>query len=283
MKKEYKLQLIGAWLAGVILSVLTLVAFLKGMEPDTLYWTRSPLITALHAASAAALVLTVALPFFLPKEKEPLKTGVPNGAASILFSALLGFLFIGDFVKEAIAFFSKNGAAQASYAADAYGRAVVVLERIGGILAIFCAAFFLVSALRKTLSKSSALCLLETATLVWFALRLITMFIDTSAHTNLAGRRLSLVAIALCVLFFISEARHFAPREEEAKQKTGDATRYRAFGLAAIVALLPHAVPTLFLPLFGSAMPSASVLSGAIELAAALYITSHLILFLPEK
>ncbi len=280
MKLKVKLFLMLAYIVGIVLAAFNTLYYINYVNPDNLLVNPSPITGVFAACCAVVVILITVIPYLLVK-KTTIKAESKNSAFIIFCASLLGFLFAGYVFS---AFF--NPASSAFYGEvltvtepTSFDNMLKIIYYAGVVLAIPCAVYFIVLALQPMIRRSAKLCLLSIAPVLWCAVRLIYLFMQTSARVNVAGRKLGIVTLCLCIIFFLSEAKLHAPKATSAKslKESASATRmYIASGCGAIVTLWISQIAVTLLQAFWIIEPVESYIINAIYITVILYITSRI-------
>lgn len=247
MKLKVRLYLLISVILGVILSVFYAVVQNIFVDSSTLLVTSSPAVTALRILIALALIFVLAASFITFKKVSPMKQEVSSlfsVIASWLLAALFAAYFIGYLVTSIRKFllFSPEITAVSQLSKILYFSSVIA--------AVFCVVYFIFLAARKSTQASAGLSLLSVFPVLYFSLRLIFYFIQTSASVNISGRKLMIVCLCLCTAFFLCEARLHTSHtimKDGKKERAGLVGFYLSTGLGAIVTLLLFVPNPLFI------------------------------------
>ena len=215
----------------------------------------------------------------LPPVKLPYSS--KNSFPTIFASSLLGFLFAGYVVNFIISPF-RNLWSTVNFPQVDLSSADLMLKIIyyaGLVMAVPCAVYFLVLAIRSTFAQDSRLAILSVCPVIFLALRLVYYFMLTSAQVNLAGRKLNIVALCLAVLFFLQDAKCWIPastNKESAKENSKRSKMYYATGFGAIVTLAISQLAGTYLQVFWFINQDDSYLLNAIYITMILFISSRI-------
>ncbi len=267
---------------GIFLSVFMIICHYNYVDPSTLLAASGLPVKIFGIASFLSVVLIVIIPFFTTKQSDlPLKN--ENSTFVIFCSSLLGFLYAGYIVSFAFNPLRKYFVGVNLPTADvsSFGNLTRIIYIAGVVLALPCAIYFIVLALQKSIGNSPKLSVLAVAPVLWFSLRLVYYFMQTSAKVNVFGRRLTIVAFCLCVVFFMCEARLYIIKSEAlASKETLKYTRlYLASGCGAIVTLFATQLSLTYLQAFWLLSAGDTYISNAIFITLILYITSRIYSF----
>lgn len=280
MKMKTKLYLMLSYVFGIVLSSFNVFFYKTSVNPENLLVTVTPAVTAFVVCCAVALILMFLLPLITFKKVIPAKEN-DNRSFMIFSSSLLGFLFAG-YTASSLFSVIKNcasGTVLNISSGSAFDGMLRIIYYAGVLLAIPGAVYFIVLALQPKIRACTKLCLLSVAPLLWCAVRLIYVFMQTSARVNIAGRRISIVALCLCVIFFLCEAKLALPREDSEKSRkeaAGSLKLYIASGCSAIVALWISQISTTLLQAFWILPLFDSYILNSIFITMTLYITSRI-------
>ncbi len=282
MKTKVNLFLALSFALGIVLSSLMIICHYNYVDPSTLLASHGLPVKIFQTLAFFLVALIVIIPFFtskkvmLPKKRE-------NSTFIIFCSSLLGFLFAGYVVSFVFIPLRErfNGADFPVANVSSFGDLTRIIYIAGVVLALPCAVYFIVLALQKSITRSPKLSVLAVAPILWFSLRLIYYFMQTSAKVNIFGRRLTIVAFCLCVVFFMCEARLYIMRFDSAVNKEAlKYTRlYLCSGYGAIVTLFATQVSSTYLQAFWLLSPGETYISNAIFITLILYITSRIYSF----
>lgn len=280
IKIKIKLFLMLSYVFGIVLGISNIFFYKNSVNPESLLVTASPAVTAFTVLCTAALVIMFLLPFFTVKKVVPAGE-YDNRSFMIFCSSLLGFLFAGYTVSSLFSIIGNSaGAAVLNISAgSAFEGMLRVIYYAGVLLALPSAIYFIVLALQPKIRAGAKLCLLSVFPVLWCAVRLIYVFMQTSARVNAAGRRISIVALCLCVIFFLCEAKLAAPREynkKSRKESAGTLKIYIASGCCAIVALWISQIAITLLQAFWILPRFDSYILNSIFITMTLYITSRI-------
>lgn len=280
MKIKINLSLALCAVSGIAMSAFTIMCYMKYVNPDSLLVTPSPTVTVHEILCAVLVVLALCIPYVFMRKVDV--TGqAPNTSFVIFSSSLLGFMFCG-YIFHNVYNIILNGGASAVISINgeaSFNGLLAILHVTGIILSIPCAVYFIMIALKKNLGESASLCILATAPVLFCAVKLIYAFMETSAKVNSAGRKINIVALCLCVFFFLYEANIFSPKKRDdisPKTLRKYSQRYLASGFAAIISLFIARVSTLLLRAFWLLESGESYVMDAIWVTMILYIMARL-------
>lgn len=241
MKKE-KLFGILSVIGGLSLAALYTVCNIKYVNPENLYVENCGFAVCCSVLCAVLGILLFVLPFVFLRKRAPGEGGIRSTSATIFSSALLGFLFGGYLVNELISSARPfDGFGGMPY----IGTIMAALYYICLVLCVPCALYFILLALGKKNGGNIGMTLLSISPVIWFACRLVFVFIKTGANVNVFARRPGIAAISLCVIFFLCEARVSLPGAGTPETDPAAASvLYRASGLSAAALLIAYTVPT---------------------------------------
>ncbi len=280
MKIKIKLFLMLTYIFGILLAGFNILLYKNYVNPESLLVTASPIVTSFTVCCAVAVVFIFVLPCFTVK-KVMLAKETDNNSFMIFCSSLLGFLFAGYTVSSLFSLI-KNSATCAALnisAGASFDGMLRIIYYLGVFLAIPSAVYFIVLALQPKIRADAKLCLLSVAPVLWCAVRLIYVFMQTSARVNIAGRKISIVALCLCVIFFLCESKLCAPKEDSVKNRreaAGVLKLYIASGCGAIVSLWISQIATTLLQAFWILPLYESYILNSIFITITLYITSRI-------
>lgn len=276
MKRKLRMFELASYIIGIILTAFNISIYTNFVEPDSLLVADSWIVIAFKLVTFILIATLFISSFFVFKKAEyPEK--IENTGFVIFSSSILGFLFAGYLIFAVVMYIrTKLGYSNAlSSSLLSQVKIVQILYIAGIILALPSAAYFIAIAVKKRLDRTPALCFLSLFPVIWFAIRLIYVFIRDSASVNAAGRKLDIITICLCVFFFLAQAKLTAPVAEKNTDRKA-LKIFLATGFCAIVTLMITQLSKLFLLSFNVINATDTYIVIAINIALFLYITSRI-------
>ena len=228
----------------------------KFIEPETgFYIVDTNIGTWFGVATVLAILFVVAAAYFTKKEQAP--EGLNSRSAAVVFSSsLCAYLFFSVF---------------------AYGMYLVFTSRMTSplfvvqmLLCIPCGINHLTICSKEVRGQSTAYAYLSMSTAVFFALRLIEVFMDVSKQINTSQRSLEILMLCSMMMFFLAESDYVVNKKNIQKKS---AVRYFVFGLCVIIftaaTVVPYLVVSEFVWMAGRGLVIMDVLECCIMIFAA--------------
>ncbi len=244
------------------------------------YFDNSASVIVFTWSCIVSVLLAMLLPALTIKKCD-LRCETKNSIFTVFASSLLGFLFAGyvvNFILIPLRHFWTN----VEFPGPDFATMTPMLKIIffcGIITSIPCAIYFLLIATQNEFRQNNRMCILSVFPVIWLALRLVFYFMSTSAHVNLAGRKLFIVSMVLSVIFFLQDAKRWLPKEESVvttKEKLKNTKLYLATGFASVVTFSAYHLSMTFLQAFWIIKAEDTYLLNGIFIAMILFITFRL-------
>ncbi len=242
------------------------------------YFDSNPTVTFFCVGCVIASLLAIFIPSFTVK--TDVRGETPNSIFTVFASSLLGFLFAGyvvNFVLIPLRHFWTNVKLPGPDFTVMTPMLKVLF--IGGILsAIPCAVYFLFIATQHRFTQDRNMCILSIFPVIWLSLRLVFYFMSTSAHVNLAGRKLLIISIVFAVVFFIQDSKRWIPAkiDNDEKKAMKSSRLYLASGFATIVTFSIYHLSTTFLQAFWMLRPEDTYILNGIFISMILFVAFRL-------
>ena len=274
MSTKLKIRLLVALTVAtaVVAGLFRAVLLLKYIDPVTGFYSVSTNLDIVFNVAVVVLIGVICLAGFMTRKTNPPENLDSRSTAVVFTSALCAVMYISVFLYGAynvINGFSDNWSyLTREVVIDSFGtvqetgiqKFLKVLVNVApdvtsnGLLFVFqlvlcipcCLNHFSIcsSEIRAKNTKHSVFAISEA---VFFALRLVEVFMDTTTQINASQRSLSLLLICSAMLFFLFEAGFLVQREEGGLKSV---SKYLMAGLATvafpIVSLIPYLAVSLF-------------------------------------
>ncbi len=232
--KKIKLMLIAAAVAAVLVGLFRVFLLVNYIEPETGFYISG---TNMGTAFDIMVVLLVAViaTFGLLTRKTPAPNYLDSKSTVVVFtSALCAFMYISLFLYGIYTVASSAG--QTDY--------FLVAEIV---LCVPCCLNHISVCSTEVREKNTPHTLFAMSEALFFAVRVVEMFMDTTTQINVSQRSLGLLMLCSMMIFFLLEAGFLVDREEGGLKSL---SKYFMAGTATVVfpviAVLPYLAVSLF-------------------------------------
>lgn len=227
------------------------------VEPETgFYIVDTKVGIGFNAAVIAALVFVLVVTYLFKKKKED-AGGLNSRSAAVVFSSsLCAYLFFSVFVYGMYLVFTSKTSS--------------LLFVVQVLLCIPCGINHLTICSKEVRENSAVHGFLSMSTAVFFAVRLVEVFMDVTKQINTSQRSLEILMLCAMMMFYLAES-DFVVNKKALQPKS--AVRYFFFGLCVIVftaaTVVPYLVVSEFVWMSGRGLVILNVLECCIMLFAA--------------
>ena len=242
------------------------------------YFDDNSVVTVFCLVCAIAVVLSMLIPALTMK--CDVKAEVPNSIFTVFASSLLGFLFAGYVVNFILIplrpFWTTVKLPGPDF--NVMAPMLKVLFIAGIIVSVPCAVYFLLIATQHRFTQNKNMCILSVFPVIWLSLRLVFYFMSTSAHVNLAGRKLFILSIVFAIIFFVQDAKRWIPAKdaENTSGSSKSSILYLASGFASVVSFTVYHLSTTYLQAFWMLKPEDTYILNGIFISMILFIAFRL-------
>lgn len=220
-------------LLAIALGVFRTVILYNYVEPETGFYVVGTNVDLYFNIAVIALVLVMAL-FGLSVRKVKAPEFLDSHSTVVVFtSALCAFLYVTLFINGIYSLVASDGFS--------------ILFFLQVALCIPCCLNHLSICSKEVREKNTPQSLLAMSEAVFFAVRIVEVFMDTKHQINVSQRSLELVMLCSMMLFMLFEAR-FQIKSEEID--SGSIVKYYVSGLSTIAFTLLTVLPYLIVCLF---------------------------------
>lgn len=288
-KKTIKLMLLITVVLSVAVGTFRFVVLERYIEPENGFYIRETNVDIVFNIAFVLLVLFVfACAFATRKGKSP--DYLDSHSMVVVFtSALCAFMYITMFFYGVYTVVTGYGAASdiayanimnganpgdfgvmfklVNCAGKVSSNGIFFIIQLALCIPCFFNHFSICS--KEIREKNTPHALLSMSEALFFAMRLVEIFMDTTAQINTSQRSLEVLMLTAMMMFFLFEAGFLVKRTE------GEISlaKYLCAGLFTValpwVALIPHLAVSLFSPMYESNCIVMDVLEGCIMLFAA--------------
>lgn len=243
------------------------------------YFDNSPMVTVLHWSCFLAVIAAMVIPVF--SVKINLRGDTPNSIFTVFASSLLGFMFAG-YVVNFILIPLRHLWTKVQLPGPDFSVMTPLLKIIfiGGIfIAVPCAVYFLLIATQHRFTQNRNMCILSVFPVIWLSFRLVFYFMSTSAHVNIAGRKLFILSLVFAIIFFVQDSKRWIPKaesQEESAEAKRNSILYLASGFASLVTFSVYHLSTTFLQAFWMIEAEDTYILNGIFIAMILFIAFRL-------
>ncbi len=255
--KKIKLLLAITVIAALALGVFRAYLLLNFVEPDTGFYIKGTGMGTLFGILFALIIaLVLCAGFSVRRIKAP--ELLDSGSTAVVFSsALCAFLYISVFIYSFYVIATGLGDTAGIEGISFLARLVHAAPGVTGnglllcieaLLCLPCAVNHLSICSKEVREKNTANGLLSMAPALFFAVRIIEVFMNTKNQINVSQRSIELVMLCSMMLFFLFEAGFSVNTAEGPYNKT--VSKYFAAGLATIalpcIVVLPYLAVSAF-------------------------------------
>lgn len=242
------------------------------------YFDDNPMVTAFCIICAIAVILSMVIPSL--SVRCNVRAEAPNSIFTVFASSLLGFLFAGYFVNFILIplrpFWTTVKLPGPDF--NVMTPMLKILFIAGILVSIPCAVYFLLIATQHRFTQNKNMCMLSVFPVIWLSLRLVFYFMSTSAHVNLAGRKLFILSLVFAIVFFVQDAKRWIPLKD-GEGTSGDSKSsvlYLASGFASVVSFTVYHLSTTYLQAFWMLKPEDTYILNGIFISMILFIAFRL-------
>lgn len=233
-RKKIKLMLLAVAVAAVVAGAFRAFLLLNHIEPETgFYVTGSNMETVFNLVIAAVAVLVGLCGFAVRKVKSP--DFLDSHSTVVVFtSALCAFMYISVFLYGLYTIFSAAG-----------DRNYFLYAEV--VLCVPCCLNHISVCSSEIREKNTPHAIFAMSEAIFFAVRIVEVFMDTTTQINVSQRSLELLMLCAMMLFFLFEARFLVDRVEESDNSI---SAYLMSGVASVafpmIAVIPYLAVSLF-------------------------------------
>ncbi len=257
-KNKIRIWLLVTVIAAVAAGVFRAFLLVNYIEPETGFYVRGTNLGSVFAIVAAA-VLLVAIGAGVRFRKVASPENLDSGRTVVVFSsALCAFVYLSVLVSGLFTAFTAKTL-----------NLFLVLELI---LCIPCIINHISICSVEVREKNSHHAFLSMSGAVFFAVRIIEVFMDTTRQINVSQRSLELVLLCAIMMFLISETSFLITGEFAQK----NISKYLSSALAVVAMTILTAVPYLAVSVFW-VFRNEFVVMDILECCMAIYAASRIL------
>lgn len=232
--KTIKIMLVVAAVLAVAAGLFRAFLLVNYIEPDTGFYIRGTNMGTAFDAIVIALVAVILVFGFLTR-KNPAPERLDSKSTVVVFtSALCAFMYLSLFFYGIYKLSGIVG-----------GMNYFLLAEI--VLCIPCCLNHISVCSSEVRAKNTPHALLAMSEAVFFAVRIIEVFMDKNSQINVSQRSLELLMLCSMMIFFLLEAGFLVNREEGNLKSL---SKYLMAGMASmvfpVIAVLPYLAVSLF-------------------------------------
>ncbi len=257
-RKKIRLSLLITFILAVAAGIFRTFLLRNYIEPETGFYVKgTSLGTVFGVVTFVLLAVSLSAGFFMRKLKAP--ENLDSRSTAVVFSsALCAFVYL-------------SVAVWGLYSAFADGKAGLFLT-LELILCIPCIINHVAICASEVRKKNSWHAIVSMAAPLFFAVRVVEVFMNTGAQINISQRSLELLMLCAAMIFMLKESSMLITGELSAKNISG----YLASGLALIAMTIITVVPHLALSVFWVFENEFAVMD-ILECSAAIYAVSRIL------
>ncbi len=231
--KKIRIVLLAAVVLALALAAFRAVLLVNFVEPDTgFYIAGTNLGTVFYVLLALIVALVVASGVVLRKIDAP--KSLSSASSVIVFaSSLCAYLYFSLFVYNMYLIFTKTAGTGIG------GTLLLVLQ---AALCIPCGINHLTICTKEQRGSSNVYALLSMSNVAFFAVRLISVFMDQTQQMNSSQRSLEVLMLCAMMMFYLSECGFVVDKTNNAPKSVA---RYFASGIGVVVLTAITVVPYL--------------------------------------
>ena len=227
-------MLVVSFAAAIALGFFRTFLLVNYIEPETGFYVPGTNIGDVFSLLLLLFVGVILLLGFFTRKKQPPEHLDSKSTIVVFTSALCAFVYVSLFLFGIYSIVTST--AKTNY--------FLVAELA---LCIPCCFNHISVCSKEIREKNTPHALLAMSEAVFFAVRLIEVFMDTKSQINVSQRSLEVVMLCCVMLFFLLEAQFLVSREEENMKSL---SKYFMAGVAAasfpVIAVLPYLAVSLF-------------------------------------
>lgn len=259
--KTAKALILMVAILALALASFRIFVLVEYVEPETGFYVRGTNIGTVFSFLTVLLVAVIlAIGFLMRKIKAP--SSLDSRSMSVVFSsALCAFMFATEFV---------------------YGIfKLVVMQRLDYmlffqcVLCVPCVLNHINICTYEVREKNTARALFAMSEALFFALRIVEVFMDKTTQINISQRSLNILMLCSLMLFSLYEAKYLVKGEEKTIKSV---SKYLMSSLAAVSFTLVAVVPYLAVSVFWN-FTANSVVTEVLECCIMLFALSRILSF----
>ena len=232
--RKTTLMLAAVIIAAVLVGLFRGFILVNYIEPETGFYIMGTNIGTIFDVSVVVLIAIIALFGFLTR-KDPAPDNLNSKSTVVVFtSALCAFMYISLFIYGIYSLMGMEG--QKNY---------FLIAEI--VLCIPCCLNHISVCTSEVRVKNTPHALFAMSQALFFAVRVVEVFMDTTSQINVSQRSLRLLMLCSMMLFFLFEASFLVKREEGGLKSL---SKYFMAGAATaafpLIAVLPYLAVSLF-------------------------------------
>lgn len=264
--KNIKLMLLAASVAAVAIGAFRAFLLVNFIEPETGFYITGTNMDAVFAVLIIAMVALIGLFGFFAR-KNPAPEYLDSKSTVVVFtSALCAFMYISIFLYGIYNIMGSVGSRNYFLVAEV-------------ILCIPCCLNHISVCSSEVREKNTPHALLAMSEAVFFAVRVVEVFMNTGVQINVSQRSLELIMLCSIMLFFLLESAFLVKREEEAGVSL---SKYFMAAIATVVFPVIAVIPYLAVSLFWC-FDADFVVMDVLECCVMLFAASRLLTLRPNN
>lgn len=232
-KKRIRILMIVAVVAAFAVGLFRAFLLVNYIEPETGFYISGTGMETLFNISIGVVVAIIALLGFMTRKNLSPDYLDSKSTVVVFTSALCAFMYISFFLYGLYSIVTVGGMS--------YFKIVEVM------LCIPCCFNHISVCSNEVREKNTYHALLAMSEAVFFAVRVVEVFMDTKSQINVSQRSLELIMLCAMMIFFLVESR-FLVKSELTEEKS--LSKYFMAGVATVVFPLVAVIPYLAVSLF---------------------------------
>lgn len=289
--KKIRIFTLVALVLALVLAAVRTVMLTKIVEPDTgLYSVNAQWGHFFDIGVLVMLAVLVAAGKMLFKKQDSFWEPDSGSSVTVFGSGLCALMFFSAFLYGAyLVLFAENTEGTFIHEALVAYRTPIVLEDgkqitnagplifkgIQILMCLPCGVNHLLICAKEKREKNTSHSLLAMSIPVFFALRVIEVFMSTETQINTSQRSLELLMLCAMMLFYLYESSFLTERNDEASLKR-KCTNYYIAALAVVCVSCVAAVPYLLVSIFW-VFESSFMVMDVLECCVMLYAASRIV------